>query len=74
MKITEDTIIADVMEEYPESVEVFMEYWLWCVWCWAASFESIEQWASAHFMSEDDISNLVKDLNEMVSEMENEKN
>lgn len=69
MKISEDAIIADVIEEYPESIEIFMEYWLGCVSCWAASFESIEQWASAHFMSDEDIKNLIKDLNEMADEL-----
>lgn len=69
MKITKDTIIADVMEEYPEWVEIFMEYWLWCVWCWASSFETIEEWASAHMMDEDAINKLISDLNEMASEI-----
>ena len=47
-----------------------MEYWLWCAWCWWASFETIEEWASAHFMWEEDIDNLVKDLNWIAEEFE----
>ena len=65
MKITHDDVISDVILEYPEAIEVFMEYWLWCAWCWWASFETIEEWASAHFMWWEDIQALVKDLNEM---------
>ena len=64
MKITKDDLISDVILEYPEAIEIFMSYWLWCAWCGWASFETIEEWASAHFMSDEDIDNLVKDLNE----------
>ena len=69
MKITKDDIIEDVTSNYPEAVEIFTEYWLGCAGCWAASFETIEEWASAHFMSDEDIEWLVKDLNEMVEEL-----
>ena len=63
--ISKEDIISDVMESTPESIEVFMEYWLWCVWCSIASYETIEQWASAHWMSDEDIENLINDLNEI---------
>jgi len=68
MKISKDDLISDVILEYPEAIEIFMEYWLWCAWCWWASFESIEEWASAHFMSGEDIEQLVKDLNKAADE------
>lgn len=68
MKISKDDIISDVLLEYPEAIEIFMEYWLWCAWCWWAAFETVEEWASAHFMSEEDIENLVKDLNWIAEE------
>ena len=68
MKISKDDIISDVILEYPESIEIFMWYWLWCVWCWASSYETIEEWASVHFMSDEDIDNLVKDLNQIAED------
>ncbi|MCD5382889.1 DUF1858 domain-containing protein [Candidatus Gracilibacteria bacterium] len=64
MKITKDDLISDVILEHPEAIEIFMSYGLGCAGCGGASFETIEEGASAHFMSDEDIDNLVKDLNE----------
>lgn len=68
MKISKDDLISDVILEYPEAIEIFTTYWLWCAWCWWASFETIKEWAFAHFMSEEDIENIVKDLNWLAEE------
>ena len=65
MLVTKDSIISDVLTEKPEAVEILMEYWLWCVWCWVADFESIWDWARAHWMTEIDIDNIINDLNEI---------
>lgn len=71
--INKDDIISDVIEEYPEASEIFSEYWLWCVWCWASSFETIWDWADTHWFSENETDNLMKDLNEMLEEIEKER-
>lgn len=64
MTINKEDNISEVIEAYPETLEVFSEYWLWCVWCHIAAFESIEEWAMAHWFNEEETANLVNDLNE----------
>lgn len=64
--ITKDDLIIDVVSKYPESVEVFLDYGLWCVWCTAASFESIGDWATNHWLQEEEIKMLIADLNSFV--------
>ena len=63
MQITKETNIAGLLEAYPQTVKVFMEYGLNCVGCMAAAFDSIEHGARAHGMSEEKIETLIEDLN-----------
>ncbi|TGE31176.1 DUF1858 domain-containing protein [Desulfosporosinus sp. Sb-LF] len=61
--ITGAESITDVVEKYPQTVEVFKKYGMHCFGCMAARFENVEQGASAHGI---DISSLIKDLNKAV--------
>lgn len=63
-KITKHMYIADVVQRYPETFEVFMRNGLHCVGCHVAAFETIEQGAMGHMIDAD---KLVKELNESVS-------
>ncbi|MCX8128579.1 MAG: DUF1858 domain-containing protein [Clostridia bacterium] len=56
--------ITDVVEKYPESVEVFIKHGMHCLGCMAARFENIEQGAAAHGI---DVELLIKDLNKAVN-------
>ena len=64
-KITKHMMLGDVVQQYPETVEIFMRYGLHCVGCHVAAFENIEQGAMAHGI--EDVDALVKDLNTAVS-------
>ena len=55
--------IEEVLKKYPEAEEVFGKYGFHCVGCVAASFESIEQGATAHGI---DVEKLIKDLNKAI--------
>lgn len=68
LMISKNDIISDVINNYPETFEVFLDFWLSCVWCSIATVETIEEWASAHWMSEEDIDRLVQDLNEVLTD------
>ena len=68
MKITKETNIAKLLNEFPETAGVFEEYNLHCVGCMAASFDSIEHGAVLHGISPEEIDNLVEDLNLVVAE------
>jgi len=61
--LTKEMGITEVVQKYPQTVDVFMANGLGCIGCAAASYESIEQGAMAHGM---DIDKLMKDLNEVV--------
>jgi hybrid cluster-associated redox disulfide protein len=52
--------IGDVVQKYPQTVEVFLRHGLMCFGCAIARFENVEQGAAAHGI---DIDALIKDLN-----------
>jgi hybrid cluster-associated redox disulfide protein len=62
--ITKDMAIGEVVEQYPETVPVFLQHGLGCFGCALARFENIEQGAMAHGI---DINVLMKALNEAVA-------
>lgn len=61
--ITKEMIIADVVQNYPDTMEVFFGYGIHCVGCMNSQFESIEQGAELHGF---DVDELVQDLNSVV--------
>lgn len=63
MTITKDMSIMEVVQKYPDTVEVFMNSGMGCLGCAAAHFENIEQGALAHGI---DINSLMKGLNDVV--------
>ena len=63
MAITKDMSILEVVQKYPETVDVFVNAGMGCLGCAAAHFENIEQGAMAHGI---DVDQLVKDLNTVV--------
>lgn len=52
--------IIEVVQKYPQTVEVFRNFGMGCLGCAAARFENIEQGAAAHGI---DIAALVAELN-----------
>ena len=63
MAITKDMSILEVVQKYPDTVDVFVNAGMGCLGCAAARFENIEQGAMAHGI---DVDQLVKDLNTVV--------
>jgi len=61
--ITKEMPIGDIVNKYPETVEVFMEHGLHCTGCAAAHFENLEQGCDAHGI---DTEKLVEDLNKAI--------
>ena len=64
MLITKEMSIGEVVEKYPQTVEVFLRHGLMCFGCAVARFENVEQGALAHGI---DVDALIKDLNAAVS-------
>jgi hybrid cluster-associated redox disulfide protein len=67
-QITKEMPIGQVVQTYPQTVEVFLKHGLMCFGCAIARFENIEQGAMAHGINVDA---LVKDLNAAVPQSNN---
>jgi hybrid cluster-associated redox disulfide protein len=66
-KITKKMLILDVLESNPELGQILTEeYGFHCVGCMAASMESLEDGALVHGMSEKEIDEMIKDLNQKI--------
>jgi len=61
--ITKDMSIMKVVDEWPQTAEILMDFGMGCLGCVAAQFENIEQGALAHGI---DVDELMIALNESV--------
>jgi len=65
MAVTREMTIADCVEQYPETVEVFQRHGLSCFGCAVSRLENIEQGARLHGIDPD---TLVAELNAVIVE------
>ena len=65
MAIIKDMSIVEIVQTYPDTVEVLMNAGMGCLGCAASHFENIEQGAMAHGI---DIDSLIAALNEAIGE------
>lgn len=65
MKITKEMSITEIVQQYPQTVEIFMQHGMGCLGCAAARFENVAQGAAAHGI---DLDSLLADLNKAVEE------
>jgi hybrid cluster-associated redox disulfide protein len=61
--ITKEMPIGDVVQNYPQTIEVFLKHGLMCFGCAIARFENVEQGAMAHGIN---VETLINDLNAAV--------
>ncbi|MBQ3311381.1 DUF1858 domain-containing protein [bacterium] len=64
-KITKDMGIMEIVQEYPETVEVFQKFGMGCIGCAAAHFENLEAGAKVHGI---DIDEMVNAMNAIIEE------
>lgn len=62
-KVTKDMGLIDIVQQYPESLEVFAKYGLGCIGCAAARFENLEAGAKVHGVDPDV---MVNEINELI--------
>jgi len=67
--LTKDMPIGQIVQEYPQTVPVFLKHGLMCFGCAVARFENLGQGALAHGINADA---LLADLNEAIQEPEEE--
>ena len=64
MSVDKGMTIAEVVEKYPSTVEVFQSYGMGCLGCPATHYENVEQGAMVHGL---DVEELVEALNKAAS-------
>ena len=63
-KVTKDMGILDIVQQYPEAVEIFQKYGMGCLGCAAARFENLEAGAKVHGV---DPEQMVAEINELIT-------
>ncbi len=71
--ITRDMTVGEIVEQFPQVAEIFMEYGLHCVGCHVAAWETIEEGARGHGMDEETIDMMIQDANTTATESYEEK-
>ena len=64
-ELTKEMGILEVVQQYPQTAPVFMNFGMGCLGCAAAHFENIEQGAYAHGI---DVDALMPALNQAAAE------
>lgn len=65
--ITENTMISEVVENYPEVAEILTEdYGFHCVSCFAAEMETVGMGAMGHGMTQEEIDDMLLTVNDFV--------
>ena len=57
----------ELLEKYPQTAEVLIDYGLHCVGCAAAHFDTIEAGAKAHGLANAEIQEMVGRINEVIN-------
>lgn len=65
-KITKDMTLGEIVAEHPEVVEIMLKNGLHCAGCHMAAYETLEQGAKAHGMSEKDLEKMLDEMNNIV--------
>ena len=68
-KVTKDMSIIDIVQNHPETLEVFAKYGMGCIGCAAARFENLEAGAKVHGF---DVDAMVNDINAAIEANETE--
>lgn len=61
--ITKDMLIGEVVQKYPETVEVMFKHGMHCIGCGMTAYESVEQGCMGHGMDEKQVDAMVKEMN-----------
>ena len=62
-KVTKEMGIIEIVQEYPEALEVFQKYGLGCIGCAAARFENLEAGAKVHGVNPEV---MVQEINDLI--------
>ena len=63
-KITKEMGLIEIIQSYPETIEIFQKNGFGCIGCAAARFENLEAGAKVHGIDPD---KMVEDLNAVIA-------
>src|SRR3989338_2802287 len=69
--ITKETIIGDIVENYPETIEPLMEMGVHCVGCHVSPYETLEGGFKGHGMTDEEINKALEKLNQAIKNSPN---
>ncbi len=64
-KITKEMGLVEIIQTYPETIEVFQKYGFGCLGCAAARFENLEAGAKVHGV---DPEKMVEEMNALITQ------
>ena len=64
-KVTKEMSIIDIVQNHPETLEVFAKYGMGCIGCAAARYENLEAGAKVHGFDADA---MVAEINALIGE------
>lgn len=67
--VTGDMTIQEIIELYPDTMEVFADWGLGCATCHIGAVETLEDGALAHGFSMEEVNDLIDELNEVANIM-----
>lgn len=65
-KVTQDSNLGEVIQRCPEAGRIMTQHGLFCVGCLASAFETIEEGARAHGLSEEELREMINKINEVI--------
>lgn len=78
IKVDRQTNLGAIVRQWPATAKVMLDYGLHCAGCLANQFDTVEQGAAIHGMSEEELNEMLGRINETIKnppkETENEKN
>lgn len=67
INLTKEANLGEVVFKYPEIAEVLIDYGLHCVGCAISGFDTIEQGAKIHGMTDDEVQEMIDRINEVIN-------
>lgn len=64
--VTRETNLGEVVRQWPETAKLMLEYGLHCAGCFANQFDTVEQGAAIHGMSNDELDEMIGRINEVI--------
>ncbi len=61
------TNIAEIVYNHPEVAEVMLGYGLHCVGCFASAFDTIDEGAKSHGMTDEEVDEMIEEINLVLS-------